>query len=209
MSTGMPWMPIWNVMMPLLGHLDLSAVPAHAGAGHVQDGGEGAVALRLAEDAVDARQVRALDRDVLQADVEAVRLRRADRGPRRQLRVDRHLRERLLLRVPERVEVGGLGHGRLDLVGRVAGGREAAVLLALDLRGRDEAQEAGLARGPSPSRPGRPRGPGPSSPRSASSSRGRACRTPTRRGSRGRRASPPRGTTRARRARRSSPRGRA
>jgi hypothetical protein len=125
MSTGMPWMPIWNVMRPFSQH-----------------GGEGTVALRLAEDAVHAREVRALDRDVLQADVEAVRLRRADRGPRRQLRVDRHLSESLLLRVPERVEVGGLGYGRLDLVGRVSGGREPAVVLALDLRGRDEPEEA-------------------------------------------------------------------
>ena len=71
---------------------------------------------------------------VLQADVPAVDLPVARFRHRYELRVHRQLRQRLLARRPERVEVGRLVHGRRDPLGGKARGRESAVVLPVERR---------------------------------------------------------------------------
>ena len=103
---------------------------------------------RYRQDAVEAARALRVVAHVLQADLVHVGLRRRKLRLRREPGVDRQLRERFLRLRPERVEVGRVLDRGLDLLRRVGGGADRAVLAAVHGGRRHAAQEAGLLHRP-------------------------------------------------------------
>ncbi len=128
--------------------LDLAAVGTRPRPRRVHDRRKCALRLRHGEDAVEAARAPGIAAHVLQADVVDVGGAGRQLRFRREPRVDRQLRERLLRRRPERVEVRRVLDRRLDPLGRV-GRRPHRPVLAASHAGRHHAaQEAGLLHRP-------------------------------------------------------------